>query len=118
MILADTSVWIEHIRRGDPLLTAALDADEVLTHPFVIGELAMGNLAQRDVMLAALADLPLAVLAHHDEVLAFVAREALDGLGVGYVDAHLLASARLSPGARLVTRDRRLQETAERLGLA
>ena len=117
MILADTSVWIEHIRRGDAVLTAALDADEVLIHPFVIGELAMGNLAQRGVVLAALADLPQAVVARHDEVLAFVTREALHGRGVGYVDAHLLASARLSPDARLVTRDRRLQELAERLGL-
>ncbi len=115
MILADTSVWIEHLRRGEPHLAASLDAGEVLVHPLVIGELAMGNLARRAVTLAALAELPHAIVARHDEVMAFVEREALHGRGIGYVDACLLASARLTPDARLWTRDRRLAEVAAQL---
>lgn len=118
MILADTSVWIEHLRRGEPRLAAALGAGEVLAHPLVIGELAMGNLAQRALVLGALAALPQAVVARHDEVMAFIEQEVLHGRGVGFVDAHLLASARLTPDARLWTRDRRLAEITERFGLS
>jgi predicted nucleic acid-binding protein len=118
VILADTSIWIEHLRRGEPRLAAALDAGQVLAHPLVIGELAMGNLAQRALVLGALAALPQAVVAQHDEVMAFIEHEALHGLGVGFVDAHLLASTRLTPDARLYTRDRRLEAAAQALDLA
>ncbi|WP_372784148.1 type II toxin-antitoxin system VapC family toxin [Phenylobacterium sp.] len=118
MILVDTSVWVDHLRRGDPALAQRLEAGEVLGHPLVTGELAMGNLRQRETVLAALKALPPAVVATDDEVLAFIEREALHGLGVGYLDAHLLAATRLSPDARLWTRDRRLGDLADRKGLA
>ncbi|MDP3746457.1 MAG: type II toxin-antitoxin system VapC family toxin [Phenylobacterium sp.] len=118
MILVDTSVWVDHLRSGDPDLAGRLETGEVLSHPFVIGELALGNLAQRATVLEALRNLPQATPASDDEVLGFIEAEALHGLGVGYVDAHLLASARLTRDARLWTRDRRLQEIAARLGVA
>lgn len=118
MILVDTSVWIDHLRQGDPELTRRLDAAEVLGHPLVIGELAMGNLHQRPTVMGALRGLPRAVAATDEEVLAFVEHEALHGLGIGYADAHLLASARLTPDATLWTRDRRLRDIAVRMGLA
>jgi predicted nucleic acid-binding protein len=118
VILVDTSVWVEHLRRGEAILAARLDAGEVLNHPFVIGELALGNLHQRDIVLESLRNLPQAVLASDDEVHDLIEREALHGLGIGYVDAHLLASARLSREARLWTHDRRLNDVAQRLGVA
>lgn len=118
MILADTSVWIAHFRGVDAGLAPRLAAGEVLTHPFVIGELAMGNLGQRAANLQFLDELPKAVLASHEEVMRLVERHRLFGLGIGFVDAHLLASCRLTPDARLWSRDRRLDETAGRLSLA
>jgi len=95
-----------------------LDAGQVLGHPFVIGELALGSLRQRDVILTALQDLPQAVVASEIEVLKFIKVQALYGLGIGYVDAHLLASTRLTLGGSLWTRDKRLHAVADRLGLA
>jgi hypothetical protein len=118
MILVDTSVWVEHFRRGEPVLARRLQAGEVLSHPLVIGEVAMGNLQDRATLLRSLSALPPAVVATDDEVLAFIEREELHGLGIGYVDAHLLAATRLSPDARLWTRDRRLGDLAARMGLA
>ena len=118
MILVDTSVWIEHLRRGEPELARRLEAGEVLGHPLVIGELAMGNLKDRERVLGDLSNLPRAVVASDDEVMALVTREALHGLGIGYSDACLLASARLTPDTRLWTRDRRLAEVAARLGVS
>lgn len=90
----------------------------MLGHPFVLGEIALGRLRDPDVVLGLLADLPQAVVAAEAEVLGFIRRHGLAGLGIGYVDAHLLAAARLTPDARLWTRDRRLAEAAQRLGLA
>lgn len=118
MILVDTSVWVQHLRGGEPLLARRLDAGEVLGHPLVIGELAMGNLRQRELVLGSLRALPAAVVASDDEVMGLIEREALHGLGVGYADAHLLAATRLSPEAVLWTRDRRLAELAVRMGIA
>lgn len=115
MILADTSLWIDHLRAGDPDLAAWLEAGQVLIHPFVIGELAVGNLHRRETLLGDLGRLPQAVAARHEEVLALIAREKLHGLGLGYVDAALLAAVRLTPDAVLRTRDRRLQGVADRL---
>jgi predicted nucleic acid-binding protein len=118
LILVDTSVWIDHFRRVDDRLAELLDRNQVLMHPFVTGELAMGNLRLRDVILQDLRDLPPAAIAAEDEVLRMIGQERLYGLGLGYVDAHLLASARLTPDALLWTRDRRLAVAAERLSLA
>lgn len=89
MILVDTSVWVDHLSKGEPDLAARLEAGEVLAHPFVIDELALGNLRQREVVLGALADLPAAVVASDPEVLALIERQPRHGLGIGYVDAHL-----------------------------
>ena len=118
MILVDTSIWIQHLRRGHEALAELLDAGSVVLHPFVLGELALGNLSPRELVLNSLQALPQATVAMHEEVLAFIETGALSGLGVGYVDAHLLASVRLTAGTLLWTRDRRLQHAAERLGLA
>ena len=106
------------MRSGEAALVALLDANLVLTHPFVIGELALGNLGDRRAVLTALLDLPAAVVARDSEVLEFIDRHALFGRGVGYVDAHLLAAARLTAGATLWTHDKRLRHVAEALRLA
>ena len=118
MILVDTSVWIDHLRSGDPQLTALLSSGSVLAHSFVIGELALGTLRQPGVVIASLNGLPKAVNADDSEVLQLIQERKLAGLGIGYVDAHLLASALLTENASLWTRDRRLQEIATRLSLA
>jgi len=117
VILADTSVWVDHLRRNDKVLAELLDHGRVLTHPFVIAELALGNLRHRDRVLEALLDLPRTSVATDDELLHFVHRNALFGRGIGYVDAHLLAAAALTAGARLWTRDKRLRAVAEPMGL-
>jgi len=118
MILVDTSVWIDHLRNAEPALVRLLEGGRVLAHPFVTGELALGSLRQRDVILGALQDLPQAVAARDDEVLRFIDQNALFGLGIGYVDVHLLAAVRLTPGVSLWTRDKRLRAVAERLRLS
>lgn len=118
MVLVDTSVWVAHLRVGEPNLAALLNAGQVLSHPFVIGELAMGNLRDRASLLADLGRLPRAEVATDDEVRALIESEALHGLGIGYVDAHLLASTRLTRDARVWTQDRRLAEIAIRMGVA
>ncbi len=118
MILADTSVWVDHLRASDKALVTLLDAGMVLAHPFVIGELALGNLRQREIVLKALADLPHASVATDAEVLHFIERQALFGRGIGYVDAHLLAAVQLTAGTELWTKDKRLHAVAVQLGLA
>lgn len=118
MILVDTSVWVDHLRVGDKTLAGLLDRGSVLAHAFVIGELALGDLRQRDLVLATLQDLPQASVATDREVLHFIGQHALFGLGIGYVDAHLLAAVRLTAGTALWTRDKRLLGVADRLGLA
>jgi hypothetical protein len=118
VILVDTSVWVDHLRAGDKALTDLLDTGRVLAHPFVIGELALGHLRQSELLLDFLQDLPQATVAMDQEVLHFIHRRGLSGLGIGYVDAHLLAATRLTDGASLWTRDKRLLAAAERLGLA
>jgi predicted nucleic acid-binding protein len=118
VILVDSSVWVDHLRRGDAALTGLLENGGVLGHPFVTGELALGSLKKRAVILADLQALPQAVIAHNEEVLRFIDQHKLYGLGIGYIDAHLLTSMRLTAGASLWTRDRRLHAVAERLGLA
>ena len=117
MVLVDTSVWIDHLRKGDAALRTALEAGQVLMHPFVIGELACGNLNNRAGLLALLRDLPPAPVATDAEALGFIDRHALMGRGIGYLDAHLLASAALANPARLWTRDKRLANVAGHLNL-
>jgi len=116
--LIDTSVWVDHLRAGDKLLVRLLHAGEVMAHPFVIGELALGNLRQRQLILQTLSDLPQANVASDREVLHFIEHDGLFGLGIGYVDAHLLTAVRLTAGATLWTRDRQLHSVARRAGLA
>jgi len=115
MILVDTSVWIDHLRTGDPTLTELLNASRVLMHPFVLGELACGNLRNRNEVLGLLRDLPRMTVATDDEVRFLIERQGLMGRGIGYVDAHLLAAVALANSARLWTRDKRLHEAAELL---
>ena len=116
MILVDTSVWIDHLRTGDDALVRALEEGDVITHPFVIGELACGNIRNRAAVLRFLEDLPRARSATHEEVMAMVDGRHLMGLGIGYVDVHLLAATALTPSTSLWTRDKRLSGAARRLG--
>lgn len=117
MILADTSVWIEHLRRGVPRLAAALDRGEITLHPFVIGEVACGNLRNRNATLALLGSLSSTPVASNAEAMEFLARRRLMGRGLGWIDIHLLAAVALSPGTRLWTIDSRLAEAATELDL-
>jgi predicted nucleic acid-binding protein len=118
VILADTSVWIEHFRRGNVQMNDALVEGDVLVHPFVIGELACGNIVNRDEILDLLGELPVARSATHGEVMAMIERRRLMGRGIGYVDMHLLAAVAITPESRLLTFDRRLATIAQSLGLA
>jgi predicted nucleic acid-binding protein len=118
MILPDTSVWVDHLRRKDETLQARLDDRSVLVHPFVIGEVALGHVAHRAEVLLRLHWLPRAMVADTGEVLRFIDRHKLIGTGIGYVDAHLLASCRLTADTLLWTRDKRLLAVAARLSLA
>ncbi len=117
MVLVDTSVWVEHLRRSLPKLARQLDAAAVVCHPFVLGELACGNLKNRREILELLQTLCTCPVAADKEVLHFIESNCLMGLGLGYVDVHLLASAALS-GLPLWTLDRTLQTAAARLHLA
>ena len=117
MILVDTSVWVEHLRRGLPQLATLLQEGEVLIHPWVIGELACSTLRNRSQVLELLQGLPAATVASDAEVLLLFERDRLMGRGIGYIDAHLLASARLSH-CRLWTQDRRLAAVAQEQGVA
>jgi len=118
MILVDTSVWIDYLRVGDDELATLLNSTRVFTHPFVIGELACGNLHNRTEILTLLADLPHVAVATDEEVLFFIEQHSLMGRGVGYIDAHLLASASLTHPTQLWTRDKRLNALSTELELA
>ena len=117
MILVDTSVWIDHFRRDSLQLAAALEDGMVLAHPFITGELACGNLRNRREILSLMSHLPPAPRATDHEVLAFVEGRSLYGKGIGYVDAHLLASVALGAETQLWTLDRRLANIAAKLGV-
>lgn len=118
MILADTSVWVDHLRRRDARLVALLETASVIIHPFVVGEIACGSLADRHLVLELLQDLPMTPVAEPEELLAFIERHRLYGGGIGYVDVHLLAAVALTEGATLWTRDKRLRAAAQSLGRA
>ncbi|HEY5088272.1 MAG TPA: type II toxin-antitoxin system VapC family toxin [Gemmatimonadaceae bacterium] len=117
MILADTSIWIQHLRVADPRLVDALEANRICIHPLVIGEIACGNLRNRAELLELLARLPGVSVATDTEALEFLEQHALMGRGIGFVDVHLLASTALS-AAQLWTHDRRLAAVAIELSLA
>jgi len=117
MILVDTSIWIDHINASDPVLVNLLADGQVLVHPFVIAEIALGSLRNREAVLGALRDLPNAVVATPEETVFLIEREGLFNRGIGYVDSALLASARLQPGTTVWTRDKRLAKAADDLGL-
>ncbi len=118
MILVDTAVWIDHFRERSSRLADALERGQVLGHPWVTGELALGRLRNRAEILRLLGQLPQATLATTTELLDFIDRHELYGTGLGYVDAQLLAATRLTDDALLWTHDRRLHAAAERLGAA
>jgi predicted nucleic acid-binding protein len=117
MIFVDTWVWIDHINASDPMLTTLLAGARVLAQPYVIGEISLGSLRARDVVLGALFDLPRAPVATPEETFYLIEREGLFNRGIGYVDTSLLASARLQPGITIWTRDKRLKKVADELNL-
>jgi predicted nucleic acid-binding protein len=116
MVLVDTSIWVSHLRQGNARLAALLEEGVVCVHPFVVGELACGNLKNRVEILSLLCALPSAEVADHEEILAFIDHKQMMGKGLGYVDVHLLGAAVLS-GVSLWTADRRLAEAAAALGI-
>lgn len=114
MVLVDTSIWVNHLRKGDIQLDELLLNGEVVCHPFVIGELACGNIKNRYEILTLLQSLPETPTIDLAEYLYFIEQNHLSGIGIGFVDVHLLASAKLS-GIPLWTKDKRLKETALKL---
>ncbi len=117
-ILVDTSVWIDHLRSGNKVLSRALTDSLVVTHEGVIGELALGNLARQDLFLQSLERIPHVIGASHREVMTLISSAQLAGRGVGYLDVHLLASAMLTANTRLWTLDKRLAAVATELNIA
>jgi predicted nucleic acid-binding protein len=115
LILVDSSVWINHLHKPVPALVEALERGEVLMHPFVVGELACGQLAKRREVLALLSTLPQSTIATDEEMLPFIERHRLMGKGLGYIDAHLLASVMLTEAAQLWTADKGLAAMADEL---
>jgi hypothetical protein len=118
LILVDTSIWIDHLRKSIALLADALEAEDVLVHPFIIGELACGEMKQRSEVLGLLTTLPSIVLATDEKTLHFIERNRLMGKGIGYIDAHLLAAITLTDGAQRWTRDKRLAAVAAELKIS
>jgi len=118
MILVDTSVWIDHLRVGEDRLDALLNGSQVLTHPFVIGELACGNIRNRADVLKLLKNLPQAPVASQEEMLYFIENNKMMGRGIGFIDAHLMAAAAMVDASRIWTRDKRLERVAADLNLA
>lgn len=117
MILVDTCIWAEHLGRPDQRLIDLVQTDDICAHPHVIGELALGNLRQFDVVIRFLKSLRQVNTARDDEVLTMVRDHKLSGSGIGYSDAHLIASLLITPDTLLWTRDKRLYAVAQRFGL-
>lgn len=117
MVLVDTSVWVDHLRSSDVSLVNLLNQDLVLVHPMVIGELACGNLQNRQQLLKLFGYLPYCTEASNEEAMYCLEQNQLMGKGIGFVDLHLLASALLTPNAKFWTRDKRLKNLADNLGI-
>lgn len=117
IVLADTSIWVDHLRRADVRFAGLLNHGDIVIHPFVIGELLLGGVPKGSDMLNDLNTLPKAKVASNDEVQVFIVQRKLSGLGIGYVDAHLLASTSLTIEASIWTRDKRLLAAARSLKL-
>jgi predicted nucleic acid-binding protein len=117
MILIDTSVWADHFRMAEPQLVGFAQEEIIQLHPLVLGELAMGNFANRTKVLNWLSELIPAAVASDDEVLRVVESQVLYGKGLGYVDAHLIASAMLTPEVQFWSRDKRLVSAAFEAGI-
>jgi len=115
-VLVDTSVWIDHFRKASPMLRDMLDKERVVIHPYVIGELACGNLNRRKEILALLHALPFVPSIEDDEILFFIEKYKLAGRGLGLIDIHLLASSQLS-AIPLWTKDKRLNSAAKDIGV-
>jgi predicted nucleic acid-binding protein len=118
MILVDTPVWVDHLHSGNPVLAELLEQNRVVNHPMVLGELACGNLQNRQQLLQLWQNLDSLQAVSHDEALYFIEQNGLMGKGIGYVDVHLLASVALVAGAKLWIRDKRLTRIAVELGYA
>ena len=117
MILVDTSIWVDHFRDGNVRLSELLNDQQVLIHPFIIGELSLLMIRNRNQIMELLSKLPLAPVAEHDEVMAAVTKHKLSGTGIGWVDAHLIASALLGD-AKLLTTDKALQKATHITGVS
>lgn len=117
-MIIDASIWIDHINKGEPRLDALLISQTALMHPHVLGEVALGSIRRREAVLDRLASLPTPNVAKEGHVLDMIDRYRLWGSGIGYTDAHLLASALITPDNLLWTRDKRLHRLAERLSVA
>ncbi len=118
MILVDTSIWIDHFHMSEARLQSLLEQKQVVVHPFVVGEIGLGNLRQYDLIMGSLRRLPPIARTSDEDVLYFIRSNKLQGAGIGYIDAHLAAATILAPGTYLWTRDKRLQRVAENLGIA
>jgi predicted nucleic acid-binding protein len=117
MVLVDTSVWVSHLREGNKALVRLLNDGYVVCHPFIVGELACGNLKNRSEILSLLQTLPMSIIAEHEEILEFIENNQLMGKGLGYIDVHLTASAVLT-GVPLWTFDKKLDEISKSLGMS
>ncbi len=118
MILVDTSIWVDHLRTGHSTLVRMLEDGVVLGHPWIVGELALCHLSQRHEVIRLLGNLPQATVATDEEIMTLIDRHRLYGVGIGYVDAQVLAATQLTADAALWTGDRRLAVAASRLGCA
>lgn len=116
-LLVDTSVWADHIRKPDERLSEQLAARRVFCHPFVRGEVALGNIPNRRAWLTLMSEIRQARKATDGEVADLIENRRLHGRGIGYVDCHLVAATLLTPGLKLWTRDRRLDSVAADLGI-
>lgn len=118
MILTDTSVWVDYFRKGDTELARQLNAAKIAMHPYVLVELMLGHLPNREVNLTYLGLLPMATVANEDEVRRLIAANSLFRRGIGFVDAHLIASALITPETFLWSRDKRLLGVANEFGVS